>query len=710
MSIDQHVSNSNSGEESTEPSTRIILTQPEVGLVPPQAGLQEAFANGTYPEWVVQEAVKESRTPHILNDITSELEAMKLLSPEQRTEDYNWIVRYYSRSNKAFESTSLKLAENIGCPEEHIRSGIYDSVAVASHLLSQLKQYDSTYIVPIIEQVRNYLIQNFPNTNILFLGRDFCSAYLYIVNPSYSAVGMSEAAELKRENLFLANVSRYVRDVAIGGKTTELRMVLERIGLTKEVLLARGLLIADSCMQGKIPAIILKSLALGMNEMERYHFLTHAHVRYLKSSRLTGECIADKTAALAACNPGMGIRDIDLETLLSNKLDMIEEFRVEYPEFVQEYLPRRHKLFEWRPKVSIIAMGITVDPTSSKASLIADEPKTPSEKILCLLGLYAEIQLLKTAQLSAKVSTSPAPEHGDFNTKKMSLEIALLAESSKNISTFRGHRIGDLIVSNRKHNSAITPAKPGWFLKEIDKALENGVEGLREWQNKPNPRDIGAVAVMRTNDLSLPYELIINGETIYRFKDIVGEGNNVKVYLSEKGTIVKVIKDAKHVRKNLLLAWAEPLVREAGIRTAKVLSVSETGLYLEQEAMPGTSLEALYASPDDRIEGAGDHVPEHICEMALKDFHAAKKLLKEKDIWLDLKSANYHINTDNKLVNVDYAPRLNTTFYRYFQTDPPFGGMGPETKRRDLTDKEFLEKFFHHDTKKRCKRLAEEKK
>lgn len=142
-----------------------------------------------------------------------------------------------------------------------------------------------------------------------------------------------------------------------------------------------------------------------------------------------------------------------------------------------------------------------------------------------------------------------------------------------------------------------------------------------------------------------------------------------------------------------------------------MLNVSPTGLYLEQEAVPGDSLEKLYGDPD------GVKAPQAICDKVIADFRAGKKLVKEKGIWLDLKAANYHINPDGLsrgtptrrgevgIVNVDYTPRLNPTFYRYFQNDPL--EMGSD-KRRDLKDDEFLEKFFHHDVRKR-KRQSHEK-
>jgi hypothetical protein len=386
---------------------------------------------------------------------------------------------------------------------------------------------------------------------------------------------------------------------------------------------------------------------------------------------------------------------------------------------VEEYLPRRHKIFEWRPKLALISMGIEINPTvggtspHNGAHLVAAEPSTPSEKILSLLGLYGEIQFAKAAlvEQSEYLAREPLvaiPEHGNFNPKKMAVEVALL--DSERSHSQRPRPVGHHIVSTGTGvYTPLAPPKAGWFLKEIDRALENGIQGLRDWQSHVD-HNVGSVAIMKTKDLVYLYELVINGKVIYRFKDIVGEGNNVKVYTAENGNIVKVIKDPKHVRKNLMLAWAEPLVRSAGIRTARVLNVSPTGLYLEQEAVPGDSLETLYGDPD----GVG--APQFLCDKVIADFRAAKKLMKEKGIWLDLKSANYHLDHDSgAIVNVDYAPRLNPTFYRYFQTDPAVrrdsdpaepGLRHNETvaasgERRDLTEDEFLDKFFHHDVRKR---------
>lgn len=359
------------------------------------SGLQEAFANGTYPEWVDGEVTREDVSPHIEDSITAGLEAMKALTPEKRMEEYNGIVRYYSRANKTFQETSLKLYDHLGCSEDDIRSGAYPSRSVAKAMLARLQDYDTQCIVPAVKQVRDELVKDFAESNVLFLGRDFTSAYLYIIK------GLTQNSALRRENLFLSNISRYVRDVALDGKTTELRLVLERLGLTKDKLVTQGLLIADTCMRGKIPAVIFKSLALGMNEEERFRFLTRCHIRYLKSARHEGLSVSEKARA---CGATGRLTDEDLDTILAHRIERIPEFNIVFPEIVKEYLPRRHKIFEWRPKLSLISMGIAVD--AQGARLIADEPKTLSERILSLLGLYGEIQFAKAAFFERTASSA----------------------------------------------------------------------------------------------------------------------------------------------------------------------------------------------------------------------------------------------------------------------------------------------------------------
>ena len=112
------------------------------------------------------------------------------------------------------------------------------------------------------------------------------------------------------------------------------------------------------------------------------------------------------------------------------------------------------------------------------------------------------------------------------------------------------------------------------------------------------------------------------------------------------------------------------------------------GLYVEQEHIPGDTLEQQYNTPTD---GTLPSLPTgKLRESILQEFKKAKKLIKERGIWLDLKSANYHVLKDGTLINTDYVPRLNSTHYRYFTWR---NGI-------DLTDDEFLDLFLYHSLSK----------
>lgn len=208
--------------------------------------------------------------------------------------------------------------------------------------------------------------------------------------------------------------------------------------------------------------------------------------------------------------------------------------------------------------------------------------------------------------------------------------------------------------------------------------------------------DSKSISIIRTHDRVCPYELIVKGKLAYRFTGVVGEGANVKAYLSTNGNVVKVIKDLKNVRKLFVLAWAEKIISSYGIPAAKVLHVHEQGLYVEQEYINGPSLEKQYGHPTER--GATIHIPSHVTDQVLDHFTKAKRLIQDHEIWLDLKSANYH-QRDGKIINVDYVPRFHDV-WRYFED-----GHG-----QALTDDQFLDKFFHYRIRKARVERARRKK
>lgn len=238
------------------------------------------------------------------------------------------------------------------------------------------------------------------------------------------------------------------------------------------------------------------------------------------------------------------------------------------------------------------------------------------------------------------------------------------------------------------------------YIGEIESALKSGgFRGLHKWVRVANPRiNSSSISVVDTHDPSCPYELIVKGKPRHKLTGIVGEGANLKAYLSTNGNVIKVVKDVRNARKTFVLSWAEKVLASYGIPTAKVLHVHHDGLFVEQEHINSLSLEDQYGVPDSESDKANtiEHVPGHITRQVLDHFSKAKRLIKDRGVWLDLKSANYHQQQAaetgaEQIINVDYVPRFHD-LWRYFED-----GNGNE-----LTDEQFLDKFFHYRIRKTC--------
>jgi hypothetical protein len=225
----------------------------------------------------------------------------------------------------------------------------------------------------------------------------------------------------------------------------------------------------------------------------------------------------------------------------------------------------------------------------------------------------------------------------------------------------------------------------GDFKADLNEAAKFGSLGLFYWQSQVDPKiDELSKEIEFVNDESGKLkEIRKGGQKLFGIKKHLSEGNNVQVYETDKGTALKLLKKPQHARKQLLQAWSEPVVKSAGINTAKVLSVEPNGLYLEQELIPGNSLEYQYGFSSEPI-------PKKLQANVLEDWRKLRKLAETSDIWLDPKGANYHVRDDGTLVNVDFTPRLNGSYYRFFDKKPG----------TPLTDDEYANMFFRYDADK----------
>jgi predicted house-cleaning noncanonical NTP pyrophosphatase (MazG superfamily) len=630
--------------------------------------LQDAQDSGQYVEWLAKAAKKEEKKPSLRNKIVKELNELKKLEPEERFDELNKVVHYYSKANKCFQETLIGLHKL--CPDDLIKNGCYDSNLFADSLLEAVRRYELKIIAPIAKQIRRQLQTEFPNSNILFLGRDFTSVYLTTCGGAESPTENASC----NQRFFMANISRDVRDAACSGKIGELALFLKRIGLSKDALVEKGLVITDAGKRGKIPAIVFKALTLDMSASEAYRFLTHCHVRYMRSSNTKGTPLAGMALKIAIDEK---LSEKDIDKLLGetkdipqgSNLEAIKEFKVDFSmnKIMSEIekasslvmVERRHKLFEWRPKVAMLATGISANCDSKKGAkpqLLSLSPASPSERISQTLGLYADITLARQAateraMLEIDVAAKIPKTHG------------VVAETSLVLARMRVWQKRDYPEAHeaRKRMLIVDPPAMG-FLPKLK-----------------GPSQPAAMLVV-------PGQLSLYGEIRYKFTGIAGEGRNIIAYVTDKNTIVKVVKHSKNARKNLLLAWAEPLLFDYGFTPAKILEVGPYGLYVEQEYMPGDTLEQQYNTPGED----GELLPlptGKLRDNILQEFKQAKKLIKERGIWLDLKSANYHCGkVDKNLVNTDYVPRLNSSHYRYFT----------KVNGTPLSDDEFLDLFFYH--------------
>ena len=350
---------------------------------------------GKYPEWIAK--FTDHDQLKITGLISEELQALRQRTSFDRLNELDHVLYYYSDSRHAFKKTAIGLHEKVGYSRYALEEGHYDPDLMASRMVSGIAEYDSTVVVPIIQQIQNELLSDFPRNNILFLGRDFTSIYTY-------ASGNLD----RTDNLFLSNISRKIRDAVspvrpegavpgmgerTPGKYDELRLMLAQIGLTKERLLDQGLVICDSSRMGKVPAVIFKAIAFGMTPAEAHAFLTNAHVRYIYSLCNKGMTISEKAMDMAM---GDQLPRCQVEAV-TKSIEMISEFKIEFPSQLEKFiLGQKHMLMEWRPKAASISQDIE---SRDGVWRFSTKPREYAyERIQSLLGLASEINIFRAAR------------------------------------------------------------------------------------------------------------------------------------------------------------------------------------------------------------------------------------------------------------------------------------------------------------------------
>lgn len=588
-----------------------------------------AQSDGTYIKLLGKVASSQEARASIQDRLAAEFEALKALSAADRERAFQEVLYYYSNKHQRFKEGAAGLQNETGYDWQALVGGNYDSAKLGRSLLKGLERYEKRVMLPLLEQIQAELVRDFSGRNILFLGRDFSQAFLF------TRLG----DQLDPEKLFTLNISRAIRDQVNDGAKDQMRKLLAQIGLTREKLIKNGLVFLDSSMKGLIPKAVMRAVVEDLSEEEAYRFLSMTDIRYVKARPYQGPGFHQLLEQVK--QPGGRISRQHADWLLSQDFP-IRVFSLRIPKERQGWdADHIHNLFEHLPKAVDSATGFSAK--QGRIYLESPAPRTAAERISSLLGLSADIVLY-----SARTGKAEQVEAVGPASRKASI--------------------------SRELKRAF---------QEIDQAAQQGYAGMKNWQSLPPSREaldtFANLALVRTGDRKYPYDLQLNGKTLYRLGEAFGEGRNVRVHPTDRGTVLKIIKDPANARKQLLQAWSEPVLRSYGIEVAEVLWTHPSGILLEQERIPGESLEDLYG----HSEGG---MPKEVRRQVLEMWNSSLRLAKEKDIWLDFKAANCHLRADGTVVFVDFTPRLNKGFWRYFQEAP--GG-------RQLSEPAFIEEFLY---------------
>lgn len=454
------------------------------------------------------------------------------------------------------------------------------------------------------------------------LAREFPRANIFFLGRDMSVFDLwaRQRGILNTQRLFTANISRMVRDAASNGQNADLVQLIRQLKLDKQALLKDGIVFIDSSMGGKIPAVTLAALMEGYTDRERYELLSKTHIRYLRSSQMEGESISQRAAQFRAQK---AISAAQAQEILNERagIPVFEVGSEKGKYFVGDFEP--HNFFEHRPKFISSAVGMRRNGDGVVRTLSA-MPTSLGDRVNSILGLLTDITI---------VQENPAPK----------------------------------------------------FFQELNEAWKRGYREASDWEDIETKRQqerFENTEVRETRNSDYPFELVINGKQKARMIKLLGEGANVRAYLGEGGTVIKVVKNDYSMQKSLHAVWAMKVMDEYGIEIARILTYDRQGVYVEQELIPGESLEELHAK---------GQVTQEMHEQVLNMFNRAKKLAEERGIYLDLKAGNVHVDKNGRVVNVDYVPRVNSTYWRYFRTEDG----------RPFTDLEFLDLFYNYDRRKK---------
>ncbi len=530
------------------------------------------------------------------------LEEVKDWNPRDREVFFSSLLRHYSEKRSDFKPSAVPFERKLNVDE--LVAGNYDAKEMAARLLQVVARYERTVILPLLQQISYEIRSRYSGKYLFFIGRDFSSTYIYM---------QSKVPETFPGQYVSLNVSRKIRDAVIDGQEADLeKLFFESSKISRADLLEKGIAIFDSSMSGKIPRSIVFALSQGMTDQEQVDFFTKVSVRNINSkSRFASTPLSLRKWLTRMTSPEGVIDRESFRSMITQPLVKVPTFSLSLPTSVRDYLSSPHNLFEHRFK--FLTSGVELSPTGIQSP-------TPSElweKAGSFLGLYSEIAV----QTLAEGGTFMAPVH-DTRT-----------------------------IEDR--------------MAEVDRVFQKGgAQALRTWQYRPPGESTLALfetMVERREASSNAIEQIEVGGRVFNIQGRLGEGMNVVVYLTDDNKALKVLKKPEAARKVLLQHWMQPLLSDAKIPIAKIIETHPLGLYSLQEYYPGLSLEARFSSFAD-----AETIPEDLNNEILEIWKRSQVLIENQGLWLDFRSANFQLDAEGKPVFVDFNPRFNKGYWRYY--------------------------------------------
>jgi hypothetical protein len=655
--------------------------------------VRKAQDSNTYFEYLQKNPVSRET---IEKAIAEELEAIKKGSRYKRVPAFKSFMLYHSAAKGGYQTGALRFYDRVNISDREIDRGKFDPQRVAGRLVGAVETYLHRVLAPILAQVETELHRDLLKKNLVFLGRDFTPAYLWA----------RARGRIPKSQLFLINASRDIKDaIVVNGQRAKGRTMLGQLGFDTAAAI-QGTAFLDSSMSGKIPAALLRALVDKLKPEDIYKVLTRAEVRYIHTQPAGKPTLAQVAKARASGSKGSEKLSQSAAKAVLNQSKNAFNRVFDIPTFdftlppdpdglegkagIAKYEKRRkHKLFEWLPKMLTTARAFASDGKGLKYSV----PSKPEERVKSLLGLYADLELIETQ----RTHNYKVPKHKPRPKAKpitVAPEVKPEAPVIGRVSVAK-HSAAKKDRSSHKAKlpalKQVTGSKPQSRFKAIDKAVKgSGVQGLYGWLQQPSYKvqsRLSQMKVVNTGDKKVPYYLEVDGQRIFDMTKVIGHGRTVTVFLTTNNTVLKVpngvvypeeLRDQTVTRKLLLSAWAGPKVAAAGLDIAKNLQWDKDGLWVEQEYIDGKPL-SKYVRPGPPLTLK---LPGDVKATVEGMWKKAAKLTKSDHIYLDFKAPNMVLTKDRRVVHVDYVPLTKRRYYRYFRS-----------KGKALPPKEFFRRF-----------------